>query len=788
MEKIKKFKVFSMFFMILLFSTYISGSINIGQSLNNYTYENLFDTQLDFSVSTKPQIYTCDDYIYIIFGSGTGGNGGVGQYSYDGILIRNTTLPSYAFPLYFDCDVKVGYFMNSFYLGSVYLIAYDIESKLDGISPYITGSYDLGGTFDTTLSSYDIEKVGNKIYFSTGRNKTLYQFSENTLSLNNFEVLNENILDIEPEDDELYLLTPTFLYKFNSDLESDKRPLDVDFTTIAQLTSGGIDKVQNLIEYNNVQRRLFVWLNASSTNTILGEFDKDGLFLLKEINLSHSPFKSGARYYSNSETFFSNSRFYFIDSSNDVYTCDFNGNCINEISVNDFNNWNRDYSDLLINTIPLNFGKFNSYNNKDTSLFFIGNYTTGILKNYKVIEISGFQEKTLFDDSFTLNFMTINKTPEFVDNYIYVDVSATHQEDNDYLRYAITCYGESFSLYKQSFSKNTVFNETDNFNTICNYDLRLDGFGLNNYVIGLNNCSDGLLYESITKPSIRYSTIFSIGQVEDYNISLSLMVNETDSFINIIINYDDEILSFYNDGENESFYSVRVETSFTPLTYFNRIFYDVELLVDLSNNVFRIGTSSYGFNNFTYSDVFNLDYNTTSFYGYEIKDISNSDVFGNEFFGFELTNNNLPDFGPSNIKSCKYSISGSYLIKVYVSTEFNENYNTFVSETVEVLPYEPNDLGNAFDPLMTGYKSASFWKFIMFMAFTLSILVSVGFFDKENTTSSEIMFSKFLVFETFMLYVMSFFFNFFPYFYFITITIVDALVITFYLSKVWGGR
>jgi hypothetical protein len=410
------------------------------------------------------------------------------------------------------------------------------------------------------------------------------------------------------------------------------------------------------------------------------------------------------------------------------------------------------------------------------------------------------------DELVYLQFMDLSLTPYIYLDRILYDVKLMVDIENDKYRLGIRNYGVNDYTYSDEIEIKSVISTFTEINVLYNNSNNI----FDNSLTIKNN---SLFYFDFNNSYLNNTDLIH----SHINICKYISANKGSPIINpfIIINTTDGLKTTYFNSlilTNTSYnwicsdlYNSENIFNYPDNTIFNIEYYGINCSnCDISTTWLDLGldNSSNYMINVTLEDDFEIDvpFNITSnLWGYKFIQESNTEgstTSQNSLFSVEITNEYFPSFVDTNNFTCKYSSIGDYTIIAYLGSILTADYNTKISTSITIVDYEINDIGNMFNDLMSGDDSPyspSFWKFIMFLAFTISILVGVGMFNGIESYSDfagkslDIIWIEFIVSETFMLFIMAKFFGFFPLFYFISIIIIDALTLTYYVVKSFGG-
>lgn len=362
------------------------------------------------------------------------------------------------------------------------------------------------------------------------------------------------------------------------------------------------------------------------------------------------------------------------------------------------------------------------------------------------------------------------------------DYNLTFEIDNHFIETEIVNYNDGVKDLNEDISDTNYYliendisylNDTEVHEitpNVCKYIQRISGTPILRDVMILNTSSgESLQYGDNYSVTSAYSWICS----NDYNSRSAVYPNETI--------YSLEYFGFQCincDATNKM--RVGVDTTSPSGTSYTSIDYNTtknpytnDLMINVSKAI----------NYETRENITGL----TNLYGLKIQELNlvNDENF-NEIGNIEVTKNYLPQLTSENSKICSYKTPGVYTVTGYLSSLIDKNYNTVITRTIEIVPTEPSDIGGAFDPVLESDDfTASFWKFIMFLSFTIMIFVGAGLFNSENKRL-DIIWIEGLLGETVMLFIMCKVFSFFPMYYFILDLFLVAGTIVYYIKKVFN--
>lgn len=469
--------------------------------------------------------------------------------------------------------------------------------------------------------------------------------------------------------------------------------------------------------------------------------------------------------------------FYMINDT-EIFICDTDGICLtidNRTNINNDNQMN-----LSFKSAPYS-AKINGYGVwvYGDSMYYVNNDTNGLVD---IIRISGFEDMDLFNDEIIFRYIDINTTPIQEGDSSTVSAVASHYEGDSYLNYAFTCYGDEKVLEYESFTSASVLNSSFNYNNSCSFNIDNSYFNIDEKAVQINNCSDGLEYTLESYTPTRFTLKYYISTIENHTTLIELYDNNTNKILNFTIDYSQQVYNVYENGT--LILNTYLDKAGYLLPYTEGNIYTFEIIIDVHDDNYLIGLyPSQNDDLIEYSEKINLTTNINKIYKYKIMMLGDNSYY-NELYSFELNTKNIPDFSSSDSTTCTYSDAGIYKVCAYVTSTLNEDYNTFICDYIEVLPFEISDVGSSFDDVlnMSGWKGANFWKFIMFIGFSIIILLWAF------RTNAEYGVYVFLFAETLMLWFMSGLIQFFPFYYFIIVLVLDALIIAGLIMRTVIGQ
>ena len=601
------------FFAIPIFLTQNSyGAIDVGETLNGYTYEDYISGFLVYQLMQETAFASCDGNIYF----SRAGSRGWSIEEYDPVsnnitnyywFYRNQNEPTtnQEEAIHLDCNAGILYTIAE-ESPTLRLRAYELTSLWAvGNLPLFTFNTDRGNNTGSLLlyngsQTYGTSmiQIGEEIFISNYEGITGFDNSGDLQKLIELNI-SETIIDMETDGSGIYVMTNESINRYTTDLV--RLATNTDPQVVTQ--EYPLRPRNKFLFYNSFDGRF----HAIIDNETMTAIDKNFLTAKDSIVLNNSDFFVATTGSMNS-VFVTGQYMYNADGGK-YYKCHLiDGECTSEFFLTNFTNWTGSFSSAT------------QWSKKSKGIIQNGTlYSFAMLDNNVVdfIAVSGFEIAPTFIDSFSIDSININKTPEFINEEVVVTVEAEHVEGNQYLQYAFTCDSSGEILYSVDFDRNADVTNESSFNNPCDYEIVANDFGLSDYVLEIDDCTDGIVYpiENNIIISGKYDFVIEVGQSSDQRLIVQLLSQPPIDTNGTLV--ADQVISFnvtntlriHRTNDNEIIYErVLTPTFETPIHYDNRRVYELSFMADTSeeHQHFRIGTRLYGENNFVYGDDFNI--------------------------------------------------------------------------------------------------------------------------------------------------------------------------------------